>query len=318
VTPGGPSDAGPEVKPTAVFMGTPEAAVPILSSLADVAEVALVVTRPDKPRGRSNRPEAPPVKKAAEALGLAVAQPSSGTELREIVRAAAPVVAVVAAYGRLIAPGLLEVPDHGFINVHYSLLPRWRGASPVVRAILAGDRESGVSLMEMDVGLDTGPVIAAEAVPIDAADDTGSLTARLASVGARLLAAELLPYLEGRITPAPQDESRATAAAKVTTDEAHIDPARHSVEAVDRAVRAFNPKPGAWCLLDGERFKISATANAPGVDSTPGEARLTEGHVILGCRTGSIELIAVQPAGKAMMAAVSWMNGRRAEPARLK
>ncbi len=299
-------------------MGTPTAAIPVLSALCGVAEVSLVVTRPDRPRGRSKRPDAPPVRDAAEARDLRVAQPESAAQLLDAVRAVSPDVVVVAAYGRLIQPELLELPPHGFVNVHYSLLPRWRGASPVIRALLAGDSETGVSLMRMDAGLDTGPVIATEVVSIEPDHTGGTLTAELAATGGRLLAASLSRYLAGEITPVPQDDAMATAAAKVTTEEAHIDPRRHSAEAVDRAVRAFNPKPGAWCMAGDDRFKIWKAAPVRDVDSVPGEVRLVEGRVILGSRTGPIELVEVQPAGKAAMTAVAWMNGRRSEPAQLR
>ncbi len=294
----------------AVFMGTPVAAVPILSALRGVADVALVVTRPDRARGRSSRLVPPPAKEAALEAGLAIVQPSSGTELFEAVAAVEPDVAVVAAYGRIIRPDLLAVPRHGFINVHYSLLPRWRGASPVVRAILAGDETTGVSLMVMDEGLDTGPVFASEAVAILGDDTTGVLTGRIAEVAGRLLAAELPPYLEGRLTPVPQDDSQATAAAKVTTEEAHVDPTRHSAVSIVRAVRAFNPRPGAWSIVDGHRLKIWRAIEAPS-DSEVGVARLEEGSVVLGTRDGAVELLEVQPAGKPSMEAGAWMNGRR-------
>ena len=302
----------------ALFMGTPAEAIPVLAALREMSDVGLVVTRPDRPRGRSKRLEAPPIKEVAEGWRLPVAQPASRSDLLDVVRAASPDVVVVAAYGRLIGAEVLEVPRHGFVNVHFSLLPRWRGASPVVRAILAGDAETGVSLMKMDAGLDTGPVIATELVRINSDDDTGTLTGELAAVGGRLLGAELPRFLAGEITPVAQDDAMATAAAKVTTEEAHIDPPRHSTEAVDRAVRAFNPKPGAWCLVDGERFKIWKTAPAQDLDSTPGSARLVDGRVILGSRTGSVELVEVQPAGKPVMTATAWMNGRRGEQAELR
>ena len=303
---------------TAVFMGTPQAAVPVLGALREIADVVLVVTRPDRPRGRSQRLESPPVKDAALAWNLALAQPKSGEQLFDAVGAASPEVAVVAAYGRLIKPDLLQLPQLGFLNVHYSLLPRWRGASPVVRAILAGDQETGVSLMKMDEGLDTGPVIATVAIPIGPTDSTGALTERLASAGAALLVAEMPRYLAGEIVPRGQADELATAAGKVTTDEAHIDPARHSAEAVDRAVRAFNPKPGAWCMVDEARIKIWKTSAIIQVAVDPGEARVVDGRVILGTRTGPIELLRVQPSGKPEMDATAWMNGRRGQPALLR
>ncbi len=312
------SSDNPEPMPRAVFMGTPAVAVSVLAALRGVAQVALVITRPDRPRGRSRRLKSPPVKETAREWSLPVAQPESAAELLDVVRAVEPDVAVVAAYGRLIAVELLEVPGHGFVNVHCSLLPRWRGASPVVRSILAGDDETGVSLIRMDAGFDTGPIIASEVVPIDSGHTTGSLSEELATVGGRLLVTALPPYLAGQTEAVPQDDAMTTAAAKVTTDEAHIYPALHSTEAVDRAVRAFNPKPGAWCLFHGERLKIWKSTSAQDVESTPGEVRMIDGKVILGNRTGSTELVTVQPSGKPMMSGIAWMNGRRGEPAELR
>lgn len=301
---------------TAVFLGTPEEALPILAALQEVAEVALVVTRPDRARGRSSRPVPPPVKLAAHTAGLAVTQPSSKTELFEAVAAVDADVAVVAAYGRIIRPDLLTVPRSGFVNVHYSLLPRWRGASPVIRAILAGDEVTGVSLMVLDEGLDTGPVFAAESIAIGADEDAGTLTGRLAGLGARLVAASLGPYLEGALTPVPQDDSKATAASKVTTDEALIDPTRHTAASILRAVRAFNPRPGAWTVVEGDRLKIWKAAVSPRA-ATRGVARLEGNSVVLGADGGSVELLEVQPAGKQPMSAVGWMHGRRGRPATL-
>ena len=162
----------------AVFYGTPAEAVPILAALTEAADVALVVTQPDRPQGRSRRPVPPPVKVAAEAWGMPVAQPRRASEDLETVRACAPDVAVVAAYGQLLKPALLEVPPAGFVNVHFSMLPRWRGASPVVRALLAGDETTGVSIMQIDEGLDTGPVFATAETPVRTSETAGALTAR--------------------------------------------------------------------------------------------------------------------------------------------
>lgn len=299
----------------AVFMGTPEAAVPILDALRDVAEVALVVTRPDRSQGRSKRLVPPPVKDAAVGWGLDVAQPTRAAELFEAVAAAEPAVAVVAAYGRIIKPELLDLPAHGFVNVHFSLLPRWRGASPVARAILAGDDVTGVSLMVMDEGLDTGPIIEMIETEISPSDTTGTLTGRLADLGADMIRSTLPAFLDGGSVPMPQDDARATAAAKIEVEEAFVDPMRHSAAAVDRAVRAFNPKPGAWALVEGERFKIHRVVPSDAESPEPGVAEVRGGEVLLGTRTGAVRLLDVQPAGKPAMEAQAWMNGRRGEPA---
>ncbi len=298
----------------AVFLGTPEEAVPILSALREVADVALVITRPDKARGRSSRLVAPPVKEAALDTGHEVAQPSSSADLFEAVAGAEPQVAVVAAYGRIIRPDLLAFPEHGFLNVHFSLLPRWRGASPVVRAILAGDDETGVSLMVMDEGLDTGPVLAAQSLGIEDHEDAGSLTVRLAELGGRLLADNFTAYVDGELAATAQDDSKATAAAKVTTAEARIDPHRHTSESIMRAVRAFNPRPGAWGDVDGDRIKVWRAA-ASSLSAEVGTARLEAGTVVLGTSDGSVELLEVQPPGKRAMTAAAWMHGRRGRSA---
>lgn len=299
-----------------VFMGTPDAAVPSLLALHETTEVSLVVTRPDRPRGRSKAPLPPPVKEAAERLGLPVAQPTSAAALYDAVAGVGPDVVVVAAYGRLIKPELLALPPHGFVNVHFSLLPRWRGASPVARAILAGDEVTGVALMVMDAGLDTGPVI--EMIEVEIASDatTGTLTGRLAEVGAAMIRSALPDFLSGALVPRPQDDALATAAAKVETDEAFLDPEHHSLAAMDRAIRAFNPKPGAWGIVGGERIKVWRAAPVDGPGPDPGTAEVRSGAVLLGTRTGTLRLFDVQPSGKPVMDAVAWMNGRRGEPAR--
>ena len=296
----------------AVFYGTPAEAVPVLAALLQVAEVPLVVTQPDRARGRSKRPQPPPVKVADEAWGLPVAQPPRASRDVVTIAARAPDVAVVAAYGQLLKPALLAVPAHGFVNVHFSVLPRWRGASPVVRAILAGDETTGVSIMQIDEGLDTGPVFAAAETPIGPTETGGALTARLAALGARLLADTLPGIVDGSLTAAPQDEALATAAAKVKTPEAFVDPGRHTTAAVLRAVRAFAPKPGAWAISGGARVKLLGAAPVSGDPvAGPGEAVIADGEVVVGTRDGAIRLVSVQPAGKPPMAAVDWLRGRQ-------
>ncbi|MBI5158131.1 MAG: methionyl-tRNA formyltransferase [Acidimicrobiia bacterium] len=296
----------------AAFLGTPDAAVPILAALGAIAEVTVVITRPDKPRGRSGDPQPPPVKVAAGRHGWPVAQPVRAAELAGLVRGVD--VAVVAAYGRIVPGEALAIPAAGFVNVHFSLLPRWRGASPVVRAILAGDTETGVTLMRLDEGLDTGPTFDRVATPIGADETTGDLTSRLAVLGARLLASRLEAIVAGALPPVAQDPTRATAAGKVAVEEAHLDPRRHRVAALLRAVRAFNPKPGAWSVVEGERLKVWAARPAHG-QVAAGTAERRDGAVLLGAADGVVELMTVQPAGKPSMSAAAWMNGRRGAPA---
>jgi methionyl-tRNA formyltransferase len=300
----------------AIFYGTAMESIPALAALCTIAEVPLVVTQPDRPRGRSGRPQSPPVGVAAGTWGIPVLQPERALETADAVAALRPDVAVVAAFGQLLPPELLEIPRRGFVNVHFSLLPRWRGASPVVRAILAGDEETGVTIMRVDEGLDTGPALAQLATPIGGAETAGELTARLAGVGAQLLTETLPEYMQGGLEPVAQDDSGATAAAKVRVEEAFVDPGRHGSEAVLRAVRGFNPRPGAWSMVDGARLKVWRAREAPTGDIEAGMAVVRDDAVLLGTRDGAVELIEVQPEGRARMAARDWMLGRRGEPAR--
>lgn len=296
------------------FFGTPEEAVPILEAIAGIAEVAIVVTRVDKPQGRSGRLVPPPVKAAAVELGLAVAQPSRMADLAGLVDGVD--AAVVAAFGRIVPGPALAVPRAGFVNVHYSLLPRWRGASPVVRAVLAGDAMTGVTLMQMDEGLDTGPILATADTPIDPAETAGELTMRLADLGADLVRRRLADIVAGRVVASPQDDLRATAAAKVTVEEAFLDPRRHRAGPLVRAVLAYNPRPGAWGIVDGERLKVWRAGPSAESGLEPGVAQRVGGRVVLGAADGAVELLEVQPPGRPAMPAAAWMNGRRGEPAR--
>lgn len=297
----------------AAFLGTPAEAVPILEAVSTVATITTVVTRPDRPRGRSGRPAPPPVKLAAMQAGWEVAQPARSADLAGLV--AGCDVAVVAAYGRLIPASALVVPPAGFVNVHFSLLPRWRGASPVVRAILAGDAETGVTLMRLDEGLDTGPTYDQATVAIGPEETAGELTARLAGLGAGLLRDRLATIVAGDLPVVAQDDATATAAARVEVAEAFVDPERHHRDAVLRAVRAFHPRPGAWAIADGLRIKLWRTRFATG-DAPPGWAGVVDGVVLLGARDGAVELVEVQPEGRAVMSGRSWMAGRRDAPAR--
>jgi methionyl-tRNA formyltransferase len=295
------------------FLGTPAAAIPTLAALLDIATVDLVVTRPDRPRGRSRRPAAPEVKAAAKEWGLPVAQPASHDALQEVLAGCAPDLAVVAAYGRIVRPATLAVPRIGFVNVHFSLLPRWRGAAPVERAILAGDDSTGVSLMLMEEGLDTGPVIAAAETDIEPDETGGMLTGRLAHLGAHLLHDALPAFAAGDLHPAPQMETGAVSAPMLSTAEARIEPGLDS-EVVHRMVRAFHPRPGAWLSAAGERLGVLETAPSGEVIDV-GCIDIVGGVPYLGLHDGSLELRTVQPAGKRALSGRDWANGRRGEGA---
>lgn len=300
---------------TAVFLGSPSAAVPSLAALIDVDDVVLVVTQPDRPQGRSKRPVSPPVKRAADEWGIRVAQPETADELYDVLSAVEFDIGLVTAYGRLLEPRVLALAPYGFVNVHFSLLPRWRGAAPVERAILAGDDSTGVSLMLIDESLDTGPVIAAIETPIADDETGGGLTGRLAYLGAMLLDDALPEYLNGRLGPAPQIATGATVAARLEPDEARLD-GTWERELALRAVRAFHPRPGAWMMIDGVRHKVLA-ADATDLTVEPGTIEGHEGVPIAGLGGGALELTVLQAAGKAPQSGADWLNGRRGEGARI-
>lgn len=299
---------------TSWFMGTPDAAIPSLRGLAEGSDVQLVVTRPDRPQGRHRRVAPTPVKVAAEELGLDVFQPHSIAEL--VARTAllpAPDVGVVVAFGMILRPQTLEHPRRGFLNLHFSLLPRWRGAAPVERAIMAGDTESGVSLMEMDAGLDTGPVVAVTRTNILATETGGVLTGRLAVLGADLLTSSLPGWVDHRITPTPQDHEGATYAARIEAADRHLDPTLKVTEAIDR-VRALAPAPGAQLEVDGQPHRLLALEKSD-VDASPGQWSDREGHPHIGFADGSARVITIQPPGKRAMGGADWLRGRTLPPA---
>lgn len=289
------------------FFGTPDAAIPSLRALRAASEVRLVVTRPDKRRGRRSRLQPSAIKEAARKWDLPVAQPDKAVELVDDL--AGTDLAVVVAYGQILPQALLDVPSCGFVNVHFSLLPRWRGAAPVARAILAGDSVTGVTLMQLDAGMDTGAIIAARQVPIEGGATTGSLTDRLSIEGAELLTEHLEAILSGTATRTPQGED-ATLAKKIATVEARIDPRANSAVELERAVRAFNPKPGAWSLIDGERLKVWE-AKLSQEELEPGALDVIDDSLHLGTVQGSLSLSVVQPAGGDRMGGVAWANGHR-------
>ena len=295
----------------AVFLGTPAAAVPALAALVQIADVAVVITQPDAPRGRSRRLASPPIKVAAVEWGIEVSQPTDDAQLLSTLRREEIDVGVVVAYGRILSRPTLDTTRFGFANVHFSLLPRWRGAAPVARAILAGDDLTGVSLMVLEEGLDTGPVIAVTESPIDDDETGGMLTARLSYLGADLLSAALPEYLAGKRQPAAQIGAGASHARRLTAAEAVIDPMA-GAQAIVRKVRAFNPRPGAWLRAGDTRLKVLEASGSDEVVQQ-GSIALLAGEAVLGVPDGSVVLNQVQAEGRTSMSGGSWLRGLRVD-----
>ena len=253
-----------------IFMGTPEFSVPALDALVAAGhDIAAVYTQPPRPAGRGKKPRPSPVAQRATELGLAVRTPSSlkSPEAQAAFAALDADVAVVVAYGLILPQAVLDAPARGCLNIHASLLPRWRGAAPIHRALMAGDQETGVCIMQMEAGLDTGPVLACKATPITPGDTTQTLHDRLAAMGAALIVT-VLEELD-TLTPQPQPEAGVTYAHKITKDESRIDWTRPAAE-IDRQIRGLSPFPGAWTTLEGTRVKLLNSRVADG-HGTPGE-----------------------------------------------
>lgn len=238
-------------------MGSPDFAVPALRSLAQAYCIVGVVTQPDRPAGRGGALQSPAVKDTALQLGLPVIQPERlrAVEVLQQLHAWAPDVIIVAAYGQILRADVLDLPRHGCVNIHGSLLPRWRGAAPIQAAILAGDAQTGITIMRMNAGVDTGPILAQQAVPIEPGDTAGSLFERLAHLGADLLIDTLPAYLSGGIQPLPQTEDGATYAPLLKKDDGHLD-FNQSAAALERRVRAMHPWPGATLQWQGAPLKV--------------------------------------------------------------
>lgn len=299
------------------FAGTPAFAASALAAIVAAGhDVPVVLTRPDRPQGRGLRVEPSPVKALALAHGLTVLQPPTlRTEETRAPVIAIPVdVLVVAAYGLILPPAILAWPTHGGINIHGSLLPRWRGAAPVQRALLAGDRETGITIMQMDEGLDTGAMLAVVPVAIGARETAGSLLDRLAGVGAEAIVATLARLArEGTLSATPQPAAGATYAAKIGREEALID-WRGDAAAVDRQVRAFAPAPGATATLAGAPIKIWQSMPEPATQDgvTPGTVLVADaGGIVVACGHGVLRVAELQPAGGRRMGAAAAVAGRR-------
>jgi methionyl-tRNA formyltransferase len=291
-------------------MGTPEFSVPALDALVEAGhEIAAVYTQPPRPAGRGQKDRPSPVHLRAEALGLPVRHPKTlrTPEAQADFAALHADIAVVVAYGLILPKPVLDAPRHGCLNIHASLLPRWRGAAPIHRAVLAGDAETGVCIMRMEEGLDTGPVLLRAATPIGPTDTTGDLHDRLAALGATLIV-DALARLEA-LVPEPQPEEGVTYAAKIDKAEAAID-WRKSATEVDRQIRGMSPFPGAWTTHEGRRLKLLRSRLADG-RGAPGE--VLHGLTIA-CGTGATDILEVQAEGRARQDAASFLRGAPIAP----
>jgi methionyl-tRNA formyltransferase len=293
-----------------VFAGTPEfAAVSLEALLRARHEVALVLARPDRPAGRGLKPQRSAVKQLALERGLALLQPAALDDPATLaaVSAARPAALVVAAYGLIVPAAVLALAPRGGLNVHASLLPRWRGAAPIQRALLAGDATTGVTIMQMDAGLDTGPILLQEAVSISPEDTAGSLRDRLAALGARLL----LRALEAPPVPVPQDEKLATYAARIVRSEAEID-WRQTASQIERRIRALDPVPGAQTRHEGVILKVWRAAVERGVHAAPGTVCAAEpGGIVVACGTDALRITELQRAGGKRLPVRAFLTGFR-------
>ncbi|MFC8373348.1 MULTISPECIES: methionyl-tRNA formyltransferase [unclassified Streptomyces] len=298
-----------------VFAGTPEVAVPALDALLASGrhEVAAVVTRPDAPAGRGRRLVASPVAERAEEAGIEVLKPVKprDPEFLERLKEIAPDCCPVVAYGALLPKAALDIPARGWVNLHFSLLPAWRGAAPVQHAIMAGDEITGAATFLIEEGLDSGPVYGTVTEEIRPTDTSGDLLTRLAFAGAGLLAATMDGIEDGTLKAVPQPADGISLAPKVTVEDAHVDWGTPALR-VDRVVRGCTPAPGAWTTFRGERLKIVQAAPVPDLtDLAPGQLSAGKNNVYVGTGSYAVELLWVQPQGKKPMRAADWARGVR-------
>ena len=305
-----------------VYMGTPDFAVPTLESLLQSKyDVAAVYTQPDQPAGRGRLMVPPPVKRLAVEWNVPVEQPASLRKAEEIAKLAGwqPDVIVVAAYGKILPQAVLDIPKHGCLNIHPSLLPRWRGATPIPAAILAGDDFTGVTIMQMAAGVDNGPVVVQAKVPVSPQDNTGLLTEKLSLVSARLLQDVLVRWMQGEFAPRPQDDALATYCQPLRKEEGEID-WRQPAVAIWRKVRAFNPRPGCFTWWKGKRLKVIEAMPLPEIPSPAGTVNAmmvedltgrTQEVMVVGTASGTLALLRVQLEGKQAVSAAEFLRGQR-------
>ena len=309
----------PPEAPRAIFFGTPDFAVPCLRALCDVARVELVVTQPDRPSGRGMKLAPPPVKVLAEERGIAVIQPTAvrKPEFAEQLRAVGADVALVVAYGRILPRPVLDAPRLGCVNVHASLLPKLRGAAPIQWSILRGETRTGVCLMQMDEGMDTGPVLARRALEIGAEERAGELSVRLSQLGAELVRDELPRYLRGELNAVVQEHEQATLAPLLTKEHGRVD-FRLAASELHALVRGTYPWPGAFAFVAGQRIKLHRVHVLlhEGVHGDPGSVLRADRHgVEVACGRGVLVIDELQPDGKRVLSAEQFCAGVRATDA---
>jgi len=304
-----------------VFAGTPEVALPALNAIGESDhELVAVVTRPDARAGRGRHKVASPVAQRAEELGVEVLRPvrPKDPEFLETLSGLAPDACPVVAYGALIPPAALQIPVYGWINLHFSLLPAWRGAAPVQWAIMAGDDVTGATTFQLEAGLDTGPVYGVLTEPIGPRDTAGDLLHRLAEAGARLVVDTLDGLETATLEPRPQPAEGVSLAPRLSTEDAHVD-WRLPAEIIDRRIRGCTPAPGAWTLLNNERLGLGPVRPAPTTDEISarlgaGELSIGKHSVLVGTASTPVELGEIQAAGRRPMAASDWARGARPWP----
>ena len=296
-----------------VFMGTPQYSVPTASALLDAGhEIAAVFCQPDKPVGRKQILTPPPVKTFAVSRGISVYQPGTlrNGEAFEIIKSIAPDVIVVVAYGKILPKEILDLPKYGCINGHASLLPKLRGASPIQWAIVTGEKKTGVTVMQMDEGMDTGDILSVIETDIAPDDTAGSLFEKLSLVTARLISETLLSVERGAVHPISQDGALATYAPVIKKEMAHIDFSK-SADDICNAIRGFNPWPCAFCFIDGRRIKVLSAKKQSG-GNKPGIVTESDGKLVVSCGFGgAVELLTVQPEGSKPMSAAQMLNGKK-------
>jgi methionyl-tRNA formyltransferase len=294
-----------------VFMGSPDFSLPALRALADAYDVVGVVTQPDRASGRGRELKPPPVKLLAQELDILVIQPEKlrQREAMEQLRTWTPDLIVVAAFGQILRKDVLYLPRFGCINVHASLLPRWRGAAPINAAILHGDEETGITIMKMDAGLDTGPILTQRSIWLTRDDTAGTVLEKLSHLGADLLIETLPDYLSGKIQPVPQPEEGMTYAPMLKKEEGQLD-FTHSAGELERRVHAFNPWPGAFMDFDGAFLKIHR-AHVAEEEAEAGQRLIYRDQPAVGAGSGLLVLDEVQPAGKKSMSGKSFLAGAR-------